>query len=94
MNAETKGAAENRSQTVGQAGAGARLSTEQRTKISTVIRDQHVQPITKRQFSRLRSAHVYRARYPSGHCRRRVVTVYPEWRGYEFLPDPRPDRWW
>ena len=41
MNADSKGTAE-RSQTTGQAGAGAKLSSEQRTKITTVIREQHV----------------------------------------------------
>ena len=42
---------EERSQTVGQAGAGAKLSTEQRTKITTVIRDQHIAPVTNINFS-------------------------------------------
>ena len=37
--------------TVGQAGAGAKLSTEQRTKITTVIRDQHVAPVNNVNFS-------------------------------------------
>src|SRR6266436_3823505 len=56
-NAETKGGVDsksqtttqsqtNQSQTTGQAGAGAKLSTEQRTKITTVIKEQHVQPVT------------------------------------------------
>ena len=51
MNAESKGATENRSQTTGQAGAAAKLSSEQRTKITTVIRDQHVAPVTNVNFS-------------------------------------------
>ena len=84
MNAETKGAAENGSQTTGQAGAGARLSTEQRTKISTVIRGQHVEPITNANFAISVGARVPREvsfrRLPS-----EVITVYPEWRGYEFF---------
>ena len=36
---------------MGQAGAGAKLSTEQRTKITTVIKGQHVQPVTNVNFS-------------------------------------------
>ena len=52
LNAETKGAADSKSQTTtGQAGAGAKLSTEQRTKITTVIRDQHVAPVNNVNFS-------------------------------------------
>ena len=51
MKAETK-AAETRSQTTtGQAGAGAKLSTEQRTRITTVIREQHVAPVNNVNFS-------------------------------------------
>ncbi len=41
MKADSKGA-DSKSQTVGQAGAGAKLYGEQRTKITTVIRNQHV----------------------------------------------------
>ena len=40
MNAEAKSGTDAKSQTtVGQAGGGAKLSTEQRTKVTTVIRD-------------------------------------------------------
>jgi hypothetical protein len=82
MNAETKG--ENRSQTVGQAGAGAKLSGEQRTKITTVIRDQHVQPLANVNFSIAIGSRV--PRDVSFHpLPAEVVTVYPEWRGYEFV---------
>ena len=82
MNAETKG--ENRSQTIGQAGAGAKLSTEQRTRITTVIRDQHVQPLRNVKFSIAIGTRV--PRDVSFHpLPAEVVTVYPEWRGYEFV---------
>jgi hypothetical protein len=50
MKAESKGSMENRSQTVGQAGAGAKLSSEQRTKITTVIRGEHVAPVNNVNF--------------------------------------------
>src|SRR6516164_7559938 len=50
-NAAEGGRMENRTTTTGQAGAGARLSTEQRTRISTVIRDQHVAPVSNVNFA-------------------------------------------
>jgi hypothetical protein len=89
MNAEQKGAADSKStttqsQTTGQAGAGAKLSTEQRTRITSVIRDQHVQPLNNVNFSIAVGTRVPRdvRFYP---LPREVVTIYPEWRGYEFV---------
>jgi hypothetical protein len=84
MKTESKGAMENRSQTTGQAGAGGKLSGEQRTRISTVIRGQHVQPVTKVNFSisvgtRVPHEMSFHPLPPE------VVTYYPEWRGYEFI---------
>jgi hypothetical protein len=82
--AESKGAAESKSQTVGQAGAGAKLSSEQRTRISTVIRGQHIQPTTNVNFSISIGTRV--PRDVSFHpLPAEVVTYYPEWRGYEFI---------
>ncbi|MGA7996235.1 MAG: DUF1236 domain-containing protein [Bradyrhizobium sp.] len=70
--------------TVGQAGAGAKLSTEQRTKITTVIRDQHVAPVNNVNFAISIGTRV--PREVSFHpLPAEVVTVYPEWRGYEFF---------
>jgi len=99
MNAEQKGAADSRSQTttqsqpgqtgqsqttVGQAGAAAKLSTEQRTQITTVIRSQHVQPLNNVNFTISVGTRVPRdVRFHP--LPREVVTVYPEWRGYEFV---------
>jgi len=84
MSAESKGA-ESRSQTtVGQAGAGAKLSTEQRTKITTVIRGAHIAPVNNVNFSISVGTRV--PREVSFHpLPTEVVTVYPEWRGYEFF---------
>ena len=84
MKAESKGE-ENRSQTTtGQAGASAKLSTEQLTKITTVIRDQHVAPVNNVNFSIAVGTRV--PRDVSFHpLPVEVVTVYPEWRGYEFF---------
>jgi hypothetical protein len=87
MNAQQKGAdskAGSDSKTVGQAGAGAKLSGEQRTKITTVIRSQHVAPVTNVNFSISVGTRVPRdvRFYP---LPAEVVTIYPEWRDYEFI---------
>jgi len=83
MNAETKGT-ERSQTTVGVAGAGAQLSTEQRTKITTVIREQRVAPVTNVNFSI-----AVGTRIPSEvrfhPLPAEVVTIYPEWRGYDYV---------
>jgi hypothetical protein len=82
--AESKSAAGTRSQTVGQAGAGAKLSSEQRTKITTVIRDQHIAPVNNVNFSISVGTRV--PRDVSFHpLPAEIVTIYPDWRGYEFI---------
>jgi len=70
--------------TTGQAGAGAKLSTEQRTKITTVIKSQNVRPVTNVNFSISVGTHVPRnvGFHPLPV---EIVTIYPEWRGYEFF---------
>jgi hypothetical protein len=85
MNAEQKGSADSRSQTTtGQAGAGVKLSGEQRTKITSVIREQHVQPVTNVNFSISPGVRVPRT--VSFHSLpQEIVTIYPEWRGYEYF---------
>jgi hypothetical protein len=85
MNAESKGAADSKAQTTtGQAGAGAKLSTEQRTRITGVIREQHVAPVSDVNFSISIGTRV--PRDVSFHpLPVEVVTFYPEWRGYEFF---------
>lgn len=77
-------AKEGERRTTGQAGAGAKLSSEQRTKITTVIRDQHVAPVTNVNFSISVGARVPReiGFHP---LPAEIVTIYPEWRGYEFF---------
>ncbi|MEH6950492.1 DUF1236 domain-containing protein [Nitrobacter sp. NHB1] len=70
--------------TTGQAGGGAKLSTEQRTKITTVIRDQHVRPTTNVNFSIAVGTRVPRT--VSFHpLPAEIVSIYPSWRGYEFF---------
>lgn len=70
--------------TTGQAGAGAKLSGEQRTRITSVIREQRVQPETNINFNISVGTHVPRTVHfhplPA-----QIVTIYPDWRGYEFF---------
>ena len=76
---------ETRSQTTtGQAGAGAKLSTEQRTKITSVIREQRVQPETSINFNVSVGTRVPK-RVHFHPLPAEIVTVYPDWRGYEFF---------
>src|SRR5580704_4927201 len=82
MNADSKGGAEGK--TVGQAGAGAKLSGDQRTKITTVIRDQHVRPVTNVNFAISVGTRVPRD-VEFHPLPTEIVTIYPDWRGYEFI---------
>jgi hypothetical protein len=83
MNADSKGAAENK-QTTGQAAAGGKLSGEQRTKISSVIRGTHVAPVTNVNFAISVGTRVPRD-VEFHQLPAEVITYYPEWRGYEFI---------
>jgi hypothetical protein len=70
--------------TTGQAGAGGKLSTEQRTQITSVIKETRVQPVTNVNFSisvgtRVPRDVTFHALPP------RVVTIYPEWRSYKYI---------
>ena len=84
-NAEQKSPTDSKTTvTTGQAGAGAKLSGDQRTKITTVIRSQHVQPVTHVDFELRTGVRVPRT--VSFHpLPADVVTIYPEWRGYEYF---------
>ena len=82
---QTQGERSQTTTTTGQAGAAAKLSTEQRTQITTVIRNEHVAPVNTVDFDISIGTRVPRERVslrplPSG-----VVTIYPEWRGYQFI---------
>jgi Protein of unknown function (DUF1236) len=84
MNAETKTGGERSQTTTGQAGASAKLSTEQRTKITTVIRNEHVAPVTNVNFNISVGTRI--PRDVSYHALpAEVVTIYPEWRGYNYI---------
>ncbi|MDI1343820.1 MAG: DUF1236 domain-containing protein [Pseudolabrys sp.] len=82
--AEMKGAA---ATTTGQGAAGAaKLSTEQRSKITMVIRQQKVQKIEPAKLNI--SINVGTRVPPSVHyypLPREVVVIYPEWRGYDYI---------
>jgi Protein of unknown function (DUF1236) len=85
MNAETKGSETRTQTTIGQAGASAKLSTEQRTRITTIIRDQHVQAVGNVDFEIRPGIRITRDRVSLRPLPSDVVTIYPEWRGYEFF---------
>ncbi|MBC9876040.1 DUF1236 domain-containing protein [Bradyrhizobium sp. INPA01-394B] len=71
--------------TVGQAGAGAKLSTEQRTQITSVIREEHVQPVTNVNFSVSVGTRIPREGIELHALPSRVVTIYPEWQTYRYV---------
>ena len=78
------GAAGQSTTTTGQAGAGGKLSTEQRTQITSVIREQRVSPVTNVNFSISVGTRVPRDVHFHA-LPERVVTIYPEWRRYKFI---------
>ena len=62
----------------------ASLTTEERTKITTVIRNEHIAPVTSVNFNVAVGTRV--PRDVSFHpLPADVVTIYPEWRGYNFI---------
>jgi hypothetical protein len=67
----------------GAAAGSAKLTTEQRTKITTIIRQQKVEPV------RLNVAVSVGTRIPASvHVYPlpvEVIAVYPEWRGYDYI---------
>jgi hypothetical protein len=85
MKAEQRGSNPNANVTTGQAGAGAKLSVDQRTKITTVIRNERVAPATNIDFSISVGTRVPHERVSLRPLPVEVVTIYPEWRGYEFF---------
>jgi hypothetical protein len=84
-NPNAKAAADSKTgTTTGQAAAGAKLSTEQRTKITTTIKQQNIKPVTNINFSISVGTRV--PRDVSFHpLPAEIITVYPDWRGYEFF---------
>ncbi|MDO8977954.1 MAG: DUF1236 domain-containing protein [Afipia sp.] len=85
MKADQKNAGEGKAgATTGQAGAGAKLSTEQRTTIRTSITKQNIKPVTNINFSISVGTRVPRT-VGFHPLPAEVITIYPAWRGYEFF---------
>lgn len=86
MRDQKNNAAEGKSgTTTGQAGAGGKqLTTEQRTSIRTAITKENVKPVTNINFSVSVGTRVPRT-VGFHPLPTEVVTIYPEWRGYEFF---------
>jgi hypothetical protein len=84
MKAEGREGQEKSQRTTGQAGAGAKLSGEQRTRITTVIKEQHIRPVEHVNFAISIGTHVPRdvGFHP---LPAEIVTIYPDWRGYEMF---------
>lgn len=85
MKADRKNASDSKAgTTTGQAGAGAKLSTEQRTTIRTSITKQNIRPATNINFSISVGTRVPRT-VGFHPLPAEVITIYPDWRGYEFF---------
>jgi hypothetical protein len=72
-------------QTTGQAGAGAKLSTEQRTQITSVIREEKIAPVSNVNFSVSVGTRIPREGIELHALPSRVVSIYPEWRTYRYI---------
>ena len=76
----------NNQSTTGQGVAGAtKLSAEQRVKISTTIRQQNVRPQDKVNFTIAIGTKVPRSGVKFYRLPGTVISLYPEWRGYEYI---------
>ena len=85
-NVEKSGAAQKSTESTtgqGAAAGSAKLSTEQRSKITTVIRKQNVKPV------QLNISVSVGTRVPTSvhfyPLPQEVVVIYPEWRGYDYI---------
>lgn len=78
--------APNRPSTTGQGAAGAtKPSAEQRTKISTTIRQQNVRPQRNVNFTVAIGTKVPRSGVKFYRLPATVISLYPEWRGYDYI---------
>jgi Protein of unknown function (DUF1236) len=71
--------------TTGQAASGGKLTTEQRTQVRSVITKQNVKSVTNVNFSISVGTRVPRSGVEFHTLPAEVVTIYPDWRGYEFF---------
>ncbi|RXG88456.1 DUF1236 domain-containing protein [Bradyrhizobium zhanjiangense] len=82
---QTQTGTERSQTTTGQAGAAAKLSTEQRTQITSVIREEKVAPVTNVNFNISVGTRIPREGITLHALPSKVVTIYPEWRTYKFV---------
>ncbi|MBR0961727.1 DUF1236 domain-containing protein [Bradyrhizobium japonicum] len=82
---QTQTGTERSQTTTGQAGAAAKLSTEQRTQITSVIREEKMAPVTNVNFNISVGTRVPREGITLHALPSRVVTIYPEWRAYKYV---------
>ncbi|MBH5397482.1 DUF1236 domain-containing protein [Bradyrhizobium sp. CNPSo 4010] len=82
---QTQTGTERSQTTTGQAGAAAKLSTEQRTQITSVIREEKVAPVTNVNFSISVGTRIPREGITLHALPSRVVSIYPEWRTYKYI---------
>lgn len=82
---QTQTGTERSQTTTGQAGAAAKLSTEQRTQITSAIREEKVAPATNVSFNISVGTRVPREGITLHALPSRVVTIYPEWRTYKYI---------
>lgn len=68
----------------GAAGTSANLTSEQRTKISTTIRQTNVRPVTNVKFN-VAVGTVVPRNIPIHTLPPTIVEMYPDWRGYSFV---------
>lgn len=72
------------SQVTGQAAGGVRLTSEQRTKITEVIRKEHVSPVDRVNFSVSVGTRVPTG-IPSHPVPAEVQAIHPEWRDFKYI---------
>ncbi|MDB5616021.1 DUF1236 domain-containing protein [Tardiphaga sp.] len=82
--ADSKGTDARSTTTTGQAGAGAKLSTDQRTKITSVIKEQKIERVTSVNFNISVGTRVPRD-VQFHPLPAEIITIYPDWRGYDFI---------
>lgn len=81
--AQQSGAAQSSTSGQGAAGASASLTTEQRTKITSIIKQQKVAPVQVNFSLTVGTRVPQNVRfYP---LPQEVVVIYPQWRGYDYI---------
>lgn len=86
MKADSKGAADSKSQTTGNAATSATAAppAEKRTQITSAFKSEKVEPVTNVNFN-LSIGTAIPASVRFHPLPSRIVEIYPEWRGYDFI---------